>query len=113
MSNEPESLGEVARLVRALQNSSDKQFNAMNTRLDRLVSAEVYQIHVGAIDKRIDGLTQALADETAERKAAVTAEAGKRTEAARNTGTWIRGLLFAMLVPVGLWIATLVANASG
>lgn len=113
MPNEPESIGEIARLLKAFQAHTDRQFETMNTRLDRLVSAEVHQIHANNTDRRIDELRQLLADETAARIKADTAEESNRKEAAGNIRRWVQGLAFTAFAAVATLLTTLIANANG
>ena len=124
MSDGPESLGEVGRQIASFRADTDRRFNALNTRLDKLVGAEVHQLSVNNINHRIDDLTRALAaeresrvkadaDEERDRKEAVANEATARKGAASTVRMWVSGLVFAVLATFGTLVVTLIANASG
>lgn len=129
MASDPESIGEVARLLREVQRNVDKRFDSVDSHLKNLVSAEVYKVDREHTDRRLQELTRALADEreqrikneaaeSAARKADIQNEATLRKEAVNenkartdNLRNGLKWVATAILLPIGLFLMTLVSNA--
>jgi hypothetical protein len=119
VSDDPETLGEVARLLRQMRAETDRRFNSLDQRLDKLVSAEVHSRDITNLDRRISDLTGALADERTRRMEAILSEMQSRKDADKEAGdrmsridTWQRWLTGGTITLL-LSIIGLAARASG
>lgn len=120
MPGEPESLGEVARLLKSMNESFERRFDSLESRLDKLVSAEVHGLHVSHTDRRIQELSEALANERAARVQDLAREVAEREKAVTHvtmrldrTGTWVRAIGISMLIPVALFIMNFMLASGG
>jgi hypothetical protein len=119
VSDDPETLGEVARLLRQMRTETDRRFNSLDQRLDKLVSAEVHSRDIINLDRRISDLTAALAAERTHRMEAILSEVQSRKDGDRDVGdrisrmdTWQRWLTGGTITLL-LSIIALAARASG
>jgi hypothetical protein len=119
MADDPESLGEVARLLRQMHLDNDRRFNSLDTRLDKLVSAEVHSRDIINLDRRISELTAALNSERERRTDAIAHESQARKDAYKEASdrmsridTWQRWLTGGTITLL-LSIIGLAARASG
>lgn len=92
MSDVPESIGEVARLIKNLELHIDRRFNAIEQRQDRLVSVELYNANLSHVNQQIAELRRALAEERQNRVEAVADEAKEREKAAEGNRERIKAL---------------------
>lgn len=118
MTDEPQSLGEIARQIKNLETLIDRRFNTIEQRQDRLVSVDLYQSNLAHTDRQIEQLRQALAEERQARVDAIAAEAKDREDAAAdnreriksvgNTARW--SAVFAVMV-LGVFLTILFRGA--
>lgn len=123
MPRDPESLGEVARMISDLTASMERRFDSIERRLDGQVSSQVFEITQHGVDRRIADLAAAInneresrvaadAEERTAREKALTVESAEREKADNRAGVWVRSLLVGLLVPVVLWLGTLLTQSS-
>ena len=110
MNDEP-SLGELGRLIRALRDDVRDDYAQINTRLDRLVSIDVYAVEKAALVKDITDLEKTVQQLSAKQERDVAAMQQQRNEDAdkvTQTRRWLVGAfisLLGILVPVILFMA--------
>lgn len=92
MSDAPESIGEVARLIKNLELHIDRRFNSIEQRQDRLVSVELYNANLSFVNQQIAELRAALAEERQNRVQSDEAEAREREKAAEGNKERIKSL---------------------
>lgn len=95
MADEP-SNGELGRLIEALRTEMREDLGSLNTRLDRVVSLDVYTIEKTQMSKRIDAL-----------EAARTADAERLTATRR----WMVGTVITVVVALLPYLGALVGGA--
>jgi hypothetical protein len=64
----PESIGEVARLIRQLEAHIDRRFQSLEDRQRGFISIELHNAEKQGIDRRLEQLTEALGEERTARK---------------------------------------------
>lgn len=110
MADEP-SLGELGRLIQALRGDVRDDMAQINTRLDRLVSIDVYAVEKAALLKDLSDLErshQQLAAKHDRDMAAVQEQRVQDAERVTNTRRWLVGAVISLLglvVPVILFMA--------
>lgn len=110
MNDEP-SLGELGRLIQALRGDVRDDMAQINSRLDRLVSIDVYAVEKAALVKDISDLEKAVHQLAAKQERDVAAMQEQRTQDAdrvTNTRRWLVGAVISLLglvVPVILFMA--------
>lgn len=110
MIDEP-SLGELGRLIQALRGDVRDDMAQINSRLDRLVSADVYAVEKAAMSKDISDLVKAVEQLSAKQERDVTAMQAQRIQDAdrlTQTRRWMVGAVISMLglvLPVILFMA--------
>lgn len=110
MADEP-SLGELGRLIQALRGDVRDDYAQINTRLDRLVSIDVYAVEKAALLKDLSDLektVQQLSTKHAEDMRAVQEQRVQDADRVTNTRRWLVGAvisLLSILVPVILFMA--------
>lgn len=110
MVDEP-SLGELGRLIQALRGDVRDDMAQINSRLDRLVSADVYAVEKAAMSKDISDLVKAVEQLSAKQERDVTAMQAQRIQDAdrlTQTRRWMVGAVISMLglvLPVILFMA--------
>lgn len=110
MNDEP-TLGELGRLIRSLRDDVREDMGLINTRLDRLVSIDVYAVEKAALLKDISDLEKTVQQLTAKQERDITAVHDQRvqdTERITQTRRWLAGAvisLLGILVPVILFVA--------
>lgn len=103
MPEEPTN-GELGRLISTLQTSLDNRFAELNSRLDKMVSLDVYTIQTTHVEQRLAQLQadiQRLASERAQLEDEF--EAYQRREAERRE-TERQARLYQLIVPVAICI---------
>jgi hypothetical protein len=109
--NDEPSLGELGRLIRALRDDVRDDYAQINTRLDRLVSIDVYAVEKAALVKDITDLEKTVQQLSAKQERDVAAIQQQRNEDAdkvTQTRRWLVGAfisLLGILVPVILFMA--------
>jgi len=109
--NDEPSLGELGRLIRALRDDVRDDYAQINTRLDRLVSIDVYAVEKAALVKDITDLEKTVQQLSAKQERDVAAMQQQRNEDAdkvTQTRRWLVGAfisLLGILVPVILFMA--------
>ncbi|MFI5973494.1 hypothetical protein [Streptomyces sp. NPDC051452] len=101
MTDEP-SNGELGRLIGSLQQSLDNRFSELNSRLDKMVSLDVYTIQTTHVEQRISQLQadiQRCGTESAQLEDAF--EAYQRDEAKRRDAER-QARLYQLIVPVAI-----------
>lgn len=111
--------GELSRML-ALMRDEQRDFRReVNARIDRLATAESLDGERRRVDERLKDLADDIAAEAKARKEGDTALAlditkafegvGKRLD---SVGVWVRALLVGLLVPVALFVATMLMQRS-
>lgn len=115
MADEIPTPGELGRMIAALRDTQRDGFAAINARLDRLVTNELYAAEQRRVDDRIQALMDALAAEREARIRTIKDEAATREKeitevegAVEKFKTSLRWLAASILVPVGLFVFNLV-----
>ena len=104
MSDEQPTNGELGRLIGALQARLDGRFAELNSRLDKMVSLDVYTIQTTHMEQRIAGLQTALQQcSDANAKLEDDFEAYQRDEAKRRESER-QARLYQLVVPVVICI---------
>jgi len=110
MVDEP-SLGELGRLIQALRGDVRDDMAQINSRLDRLVSADVYAVEKAAMAKDISDLVKAVEQISAKQERDVTTIQQQRIQDAdriTQTRRWLVGAVISLLglvLPVILFMA--------
>lgn len=110
MNDEP-SLGELGRLIQALRGDVRDDMAQINTRLDRLVSIDVYAVEKAALLKDLSDLEKTVQQQAAKHDQDMRAVQEQRTQDAdklTQTRRWLVGAvisLLGILVPVILFMA--------
>lgn len=110
MADEP-SLGELGRLIQALRGDVRDDYAQINSRLDRLVSIDVYAVEKAALLKDLSDLektVQQLATKHTEDMRAAQEQRIQDADRVTNTRRWLVGAvisLLGILVPVILFMA--------
>lgn len=110
MADEP-SLGELGRLIQALRGDVRDDMAQINTRLDRLVSIDVYAVEKAALLKDISDLEKTVQQLSAKQERDVTAIQEQRIQDAdrvTQTRRWLVGAVISLLglvVPIILFMA--------
>ncbi|MGV9278040.1 hypothetical protein [Streptomyces griseosporeus] len=121
MSDEPVTLGELGRLIQALRGDFRDDMAQINTRLDRLVSIDVYTVEKAAMFKDIADLTKAVEQLAAKHQQDVNAireqrekdQEQRQKDADRVTQTR-RYLVASVLIPLlGLILPVVLFLAGG
>jgi septation ring formation regulator EzrA len=98
------SNGELGRLIGALQATLDNRFAELNSRLDKMVSLDVYTIQTTHVEQRLAQLqTEAQRSMDAVAKLEDDFEAYQRDEARRREAER-QARLYQLIVPVALCI---------
>lgn len=109
MADEP-SLGELGRLIQALRGDVRDDYAQINSRLDRLVSIDVYAVEKAALLKDLSDLektVQQLSVKHNEDMRAVQEQRIQDADRVTNTRRWLVGAvisLLGILVPVILFV---------
>lgn len=94
------TVGELGRMVRALRDDLQAMVNGINSRLDRVVSTDVYHLQSAHTDQRIAALVQDLQKEIDAREALEAAfEQYQRAELGRREHDR-QTRLYQLVVPV-------------
>ncbi|MCL8016958.1 hypothetical protein [Streptomyces sp. AS02] len=110
MADEP-SLGELGRLIQALRGDVRDDYAQINSRLDRLVSIDVYAVEKAALLKDLSDLEKTVQQQTAKHERDIAAIQEQRIQDAdkiTQTRRWLVGAvisLLGILVPVILFMA--------
>ncbi|MFD9443429.1 hypothetical protein [Streptomyces sp. NPDC060001] len=110
MADEP-SLGELGRLIQALRGDVRDDMAQINSRLDRLVSIDVYAVEKAALLKDLSDLEAAHHQLSAKHDrdiAAVQQQRAQDADKMTQTRRWLAGAvisLLGILVPVILFMA--------
>lgn len=110
MNDEP-TLGELGRLIQALRGDVRDDMAQIQTRLDRLVSIDVYQVEKAAMTKDITDLTKGLEQLASKQERDVAALHEQRAQDAdrvTQTRRWLVGAVISLLglvLPVILFMA--------
>lgn len=100
MADEP-SLGELGRLIQALRGDVRDDMAQINSRLDRLVSADVYAVEKAAIIKAIEDLAKGVQEVQRQRQA----DADRVTQTRRWLVASVVVPLLGLILPVVLFVA--------
>lgn len=112
-SGEP-SLGELGRLLQALRDDFREDMAAINLRLDKLVSADVYAVEKAAMMKDIADLTRALEQLSAKHDQDVRAINEQRTQDVLRVTQTRRWIVASVVIPMlGLIVPVVLFLASG
>jgi hypothetical protein len=109
VSDEP-TLGELGRLIQALRGDVRDDMAQINTRLDRLVSIDVYTVEKAALTKDIIDLAEVVRRLSEKQERDVAAIHNQRTQDAdrvTQTRRWLVGAVISLLslvVPVILFV---------
>lgn len=108
------SLGELGRLIRALRDDVREDMQAINQRLDKLVSADVYAVEKAAMAKDITDLTKAVEQLAAKQERDIQALGEQRTQDANRVTQTRRWLVASVIIPfLGLCIPVILFLVSG
>ncbi|WDO09972.1 hypothetical protein ME763_32300 [Streptomyces murinus] len=99
MADEP-SNGELGRLIGALQATLDSRFSELNSRLDKVVSLDVYTIQTTHVEQRLAQLQADIQRCAAEREQLEDRFADYQRDEARRRETERQGRLYQLIVPV-------------
>lgn len=106
--------GELSRLLQSMRDDMRNGFAAINQRLDRYVSMDLFSADQRRIDERLNNLADALASEQRARIAAFKDEQTARERQEANVDrdmqrfkTFLGAVATSMLIPIGLFIANL------
>lgn len=94
------TVGELGRMVNALRGDLQTMSAGIHTRLDRVVSTEVYTLQAGHTDQRINDLARELQKVRDERDSLETAFEDYKLEEARRRERDRQSRLYLMIVPV-------------
>ncbi|MCX4911922.1 hypothetical protein [Streptomyces sp. NBC_00878] len=100
MADEP-SLGELGRLIQALRGDVRDDMAQINSRLDRLVSADVYAVEKAAMVKAIEDLAKGVQEVQRQRQA----DADRVTQTRRWLVASVIVPLLGLILPVVLFVA--------
>ena len=113
MSDEP-SLGELGRLIQALRGDVREDMAAINSRLDKLVSADVYAAEKAAMAKDISDLSKDLDQLAAKQERDVAAIQEQRSQDANRVTQTRRYMVASVIIPVlGLVIPVILFMVGG
>ncbi|MCI3279205.1 hypothetical protein [Streptomyces cylindrosporus] len=110
MADEP-SLGELGRLIQALRGDVRDDYAQINSRLDRLVSIDVYAVEKAALLKDLSDMEKTVQQLSAKHDRDIAAIQEQRIQDAdriTQTRRWLAGAvisLLGILVPVILFMA--------
>lgn len=108
------SLGELGRLIRALRDDVREDMQAINQRLDKLVSADVYAVEKAAMAKDISDLTKTVEQLKAKQERDMASVAEQRIQDANRVTQTRRWLVASVIIPfLGLCIPLILFLASG
>lgn len=111
--NEP-SLGELGRLIRALRDDVREDMQAINQRLDKLVSADVYAVEKAAMVKDITELTKTIEQLAAKHDRDIDSLREQRTQDANRVTQTRRWIVASVIIPfLGLCIPVILFLAQG
>lgn len=100
MIDEPVTLGELGRLIQALRGDVRDDMAQINTRLDRLVSIDVYQAEKAATAKDIADLGKVVDQLAAKQERDVRAIQDQRTQDATRVTQTRRWLVASVIIPI-------------
>jgi len=107
---EEPSNGELGRLIAGLQTRLDSRFSELNSRLDKMVSVDVYTIQTTHIDQRLALLQSDLQQVRTERDQLEVSFAQYQREEARRREEERQKRLYQAIVPIlTCLLATIVA----
>lgn len=108
------SLGELGRLIRALRDDVREDMQAINTRLDKLVSADVYAVEKAAMAKDISDLTRALEQLSVKHDTDMDKIAEQRIQDVNRVTQTRRWIVASVIIPIlGLVVPVILFLASG
>lgn len=108
------SLGELGRLIRALRDDVREDMQAINTRLDKLVSADVYAVEKAAMIKDISDLTRALEQLSAKHDRDIEAIGQQRIQDVQRVTQTRRWIVASVIIPLlGCVVPVVLFLASG
>jgi hypothetical protein len=100
------SVGELGRTVDAMRSEFRDGMASINSRLDRLVSAEVYALQSAHTDQRITALSQDLQKETSAREAVEAAFEQYQLDERDRREKERQARLYQAIVPVLMGLLT-------
>lgn len=104
MSTDAPTPGELSRLITAIRDDQRNGFAAINSRLDRLVSTELFSADQRRVDERLKDLADGITDEREARAAQIK----DQRVALDKLTTNLRWLAAAIILPIGLFLANIV-----
>lgn len=112
MPDGPESIGEVARLIRQMRIDIDKRFDTQDQRFEKLVSLEVYLGEQRHTDRRIDEMFRRVDEVRTELVEEIKEEERERRDGFTRLNNFGKGLLFVVLATFGTFVVTVITNVS-
>ncbi|MER6092465.1 hypothetical protein [Streptomyces bluensis] len=115
MADDP-SLGELGRLIQALRSDVRDDMAQINTRLDRLVSSDVYAVEKAALVKDIAELAEIvrkLADKQEQDVRAINQQRIEDANRVTQTRRWLVASVFIPVLGLVLPVVLFLASASG
>lgn len=118
--------GELSRLIASIRDDQRNGFAAINARLDRLVSTELFSADQRRVDERLKDLADDIASEIASRTKALEEEKAARVKATEDEKaarvlaiedqrvamdkltTNLRWVAAAIIVPIALFVTNIV-----
>jgi t-SNARE complex subunit (syntaxin) len=112
--NDEPSLGELGRLIQALRGDVRDDMAQINSRLDRLVSMDVYTVERAALVKDIADLTKDMEQLASKQQQDVDKINRQRSEDANRVTQTRRWLVASVLIPLlGLILPVIMFLAGG
>lgn len=106
MPDEPTSW-ELQRALEQMRADMRSGFEGINTRLDKLVTQDAFQAEQRRVDERFREIKDDLVEERGARERAELESKASQ----RNIGLWVRWIAASILIPVALFVATLIQGA--
>lgn len=113
MPSDPESVPELARMLRTLEGTIERRFTALENMLRGYVSAELHAMYERRTDERMAEYQKDLDAEVAARKSAIKDEATTRENAIADMRKTYRWVVAAVVIPGAAVVATIVAIIAG
>lgn len=104
---------ELRRALTASDAAMREGFAQLNSRLDKLVSTEAHAADMRRVDDALTRLAGDLAEEREERLAGDHAQSQALEKAFATTSLWVRWIAASLIIPVALFIATILLAQRG
>lgn len=117
MSEDAPTPGELSRLIGSIRDDQRNGFAAINARLDRLVSTELFSADQRRVDERLKDLADDITAERAMRIKSIDDEQAARIKLAEEYKTALdklttnlRWVAAAIILPIGLFLGNIILS---